>query len=362
MKFPTLYKKNKTGKINEWRIHTKGSEVHVEWGEADGKKQTTSTTSIAKNVGKKNEITPSKQAEIEAQAMWKHRVDRKYSETVKQAQETVFLPMLAHSFEEKKHKLSYPVDVQPKLDGLRALAYWEGDKVILMSRGGKEWNIPHLAEGIAKFLPKDIVLDGEIYKHGLNLQGINRLAKKHREGPEGSISLKFYAFDCFDPEEEKTWDKRSVELSDLGWDNEPVVWVASDIADSEKEIKDICHGYVEDGYEGGIVRNLHGLYDLGNRSSDLLKVKNFQDDEFQITGHYLGEGKHEGAVGWICETKEGKSFKCYPRGTMDERKVKDPEKNYGSWLTVRYQFLTDEGIPFLPIGIGIRLPQDMDKK
>ncbi len=366
MKFPILYKKNKTGKIQEWKVWTKGAEIHVEWGEQGGKKQTTCTTATAKNIGKSNEIKPKKQAEIEAKAMWVHRVDRKYSETIVEAQETVFLPMLANTFEDKKHNLTYPVDVQAKLDGLRAMAYWEGDKVVMMSRGGKDWNIPHLAEAIAKILPKGMILDGEIYKHGLNLQGINKLAKKHREGPDGTISLQFYAFDILNPEEQKAWSERYWDLAKLF--NGGAMLMESAIVKpcpitrgikDEQAIKDKTTEFLEEGYEGSIVRNRTGLYLLGNRSSDLLKVKNFQDAEFKIVGHYVGEGKHEGTIGWWCETKDGKRFKCYPRGTMEERRIKNPERFYGKWLKIRFQFLTDEGIPFLPIGIAIRLEEDM---
>ncbi len=376
MQFPTLYHRSKTGKTVEWKVWTKGPEIHVEWGEIGGKKQTTYTTATTKNVGKKNEIEPKKQAEIEARAMWQHRVDRKYSETIKEAQETVFLPMLAHEFEKKKHKLKYPVDVQPKLDGNRAMAYWDNDEVVLMSRGGKTWNVPHISEAIAKFLPKGLVLDGEIYKHGLNLQGINRLVKKHREGPDGSISLKFYAFDVLDPEKDQPWSERCELLHNIMPDQDPddtnnygypvpekvivrivPTWSVKD----EKAILDLCTSLVEAGYEGAIVRNKDGLYCLGERSSDLLKVKNFQDDEFEIVGHYLGEGKHEGTVGWWCVTKDGKRFKCYPRGTMEERRIPNPEDFYGEKLKIRFIYYSDDGIPQLPIGICIRLSEDISK-
>ena len=363
MKFPTLYHKGKTGAVVEWKIWTKGAEIHVEWGQVGGKKQSTMTVAKAKNVGKKNEIDPVKQAEIEAAAEHKHNLDRKYSLTIEESKETVFLPMLAHEFEKKKHKLKYPVDVQPKLDGNRAMAYWEDGKVVLMSRGGKTWNVPHISDAIAKFLPKQFILDGEIYKHGLNLQGINKLVKKHREGPDGSISLKFYAFDVLEIDKPLPWDQRKDVLFNLffHWDkNEKVlVKVESQEVGSEEEAKELCQKLVEEGYEGAIVRNLDGPYCLGERSSDLLKLKNFQDDEFEIVGHYVGEGKHEGTVGWWCVTKNGKRFKCYPRGTMKERRIPNPEDFYGEKLKIRFQFLTDEGIPFLPIGLGIRLPEDM---
>jgi ATP-dependent DNA ligase len=360
VKLKPLYHKGKTGKIVEWKIWTKGDEIHVQWGQVDGAFQHTMTKATAKNVGKKNEIKAEAQADIEAKAMWKHRVDRKYSETIKEAEETVFLPMLAHPWDKKKHTVKYPVDVQPKLDGNRALAYWEGDKVVLMSRGGKTWDIKHIQDAIAEILPKGMILDGEIYKHGLNLQGINKLVKKHRPGPDGSESLKFYAFDYFDPEAEDPWWKRNQAMQTDIKPNGTVVLVQSSIISDEKGILKVCADCVEEGYEGVIVRTRDGLYTLGERSSDLLKVKMFQDDEFEIVNHYEGQGRHEGYVGFVCKTKDGKEFRCYPRGNDTQRREygKKPKSYYGQKLTVRFQFLTDEGVPFLPIGICIRDPRD----
>lgn len=365
MKFPTLYHKGKTGKIVEWNIWTKGPEIHVEWGQVGGKKQSTMTIAKAKNVGKSNEIDPVEQAKIEAAAEHKHNLDRKYSLTIEESKETVFLPMLAHEFEKCKKKVTYPVDIQPKLDGNRAMAYWEGDKIVFMSRGGKIWqNLKHLEDHLAKYLPRGIVLDGEVYKPGINLQNINKLIKKYRPGTDGTESLKFYAFDWVEPGDNLPWADRKTLLYDFInsiplKEQDPLVVVPTVEAEDEEEVNSWATKYVELGYEGAIVRNMNGLYCLGERSSDLLKVKNFVDDEFEIVDHYVGEGKHEGTIGWWCVTKDGKRFKCYPRGTMEERRVKDPESFYGKFLKIRFQFLTDEGIPFLPIGICIRLEEDM---
>jgi DNA ligase 1 len=367
MKLPTLYHKGKTGKIVEWKIWTEGDEVHTEWGQIGGAKQHTFYRAEAKNVGKSNEVSPQEQAKKEALAEHKFNLDRKYSLTIEEAEETVFLPMLAHKFDDCKHDLKYPVDVQPKLDGNRALAYWQGKKVVLMSRGGKTWSLPHIENAIAQFLPKKYVLDGEIYKPGLNLQNINKLIKKHRPGPHGTESLKFYMFDCFNPKEKKPWSTRSFELACLYSDiptaecAEVIRKVNSWPASNEEEVKKLCQDYIEDGYEGAIIRSFDGLYELGHRSRSLLKLKNFQDAEFEIIDTYLGKGQHEGCLGFICKTKEGKPFDCYPRGKLEDKREWGLRRNEfpGQWLTVRFQFYTDEGIPFLPIGIAVRDPKDM---
>src|SRR5687767_10538404 len=91
--FPTLYHRTKLDKIVEWKIWVVGNAVHVEWGEIDGKKQTTVTYSEGKNIGKANETTPEQQASLDAESQWQHRLDRKYSKTIKEAKKTVLLPM-----------------------------------------------------------------------------------------------------------------------------------------------------------------------------------------------------------------------------------------------------------------------------
>jgi len=99
-----------------------------------------------------------------------------------------------------------------------------------------------------------------------------------------------------------------------------------------------------------------GMYNVGNRSADLLKMKEFQDDEFEITGFYEGEGGEKGLVLWKCKTKDDKEFGCRPQGTHEDRRelFKHGADYVGKMLTVRYQELTKDGIPRFPIGIAVR--------
>ena len=135
----TLYHKSKTDAIVQWDIWTEGAVICTKYGQIGGKMQTARKTATPKNVGRANATTAEEQAILEAKAMHKKRLDAKYSLTIEDAKKEVFLPMLAGSFDKRKDKVVYPVDVQPKLDGVRCLAYWDGDSVKLMSRGGKQW-------------------------------------------------------------------------------------------------------------------------------------------------------------------------------------------------------------------------------
>lgn len=369
MEFPKLYHKGKLGKIVEWKVWTEGDVIHTEYGEEDGKKQHTSKVAEPKNVGRKNATTGEQQARLEAAAMHKHRLDRKYSATREEAYETVFLPMLAQDFKAKKTKVEYPVHVQPKFDGNRCMAYWDqgeaGPEVRLLSRGGKFYTIPHIQEALTGVLPRDQVLDGELYIHGESLQAINRLVKKWRDGPDGSIRLEYHVYDGFQFDEEETpWAIRHDALQGLiGSLTQIILPVTTVIAKSEQEVLQAEENFVSRGYEGAIVRTAEGLYELGHRSCHLLKVKSFLDDEFEIVGHGYGTGKAAKCVVWKCKTKEGKTFDCVPKGTYKMREYwgANAEKYYGKKLTVKYQKLTEDGIPFLPVGKGFRLDADLPK-
>lgn len=111
------------------------------------------------------------------------------------------------------------------------------------------------------------------------------------------------------------------------------------------------------GYEGTIVRDDSGGYEIGQRSNQLQKFKDFVDDEFKIVGVKEGDGRFKGAAIFICETIDGSStFDCTPEGTMEyKRELYDTRNSLiGQWLTVRYQELSADKKPLFPVGVTIR--------
>ena len=362
-KLPTLYRTSKTGATLQWNIWTDGADIVTEHGQMDGKMQLDRRTATGKNIGRANETTPEEQAILEATAKHKKRLDTKYSLTLKDAKKEVFLPMLAASFDKRKDKVVYPVDVQPKLDGVRCLAYWDGDSVKLMSRGGKQWECcQHIIDELEQVLPKDWVLDGELYIHGATFQEITKLVKKLR--PE-SVNVEFHVYDV--PKgfnKESSWDERCDDLNDFHGNHglcKSVKVVRTHIADDENDVYQYQSYFLEEGYEGAIVREMDGKYRFGNRSNKLLKVKNFMDEEYEIVGFTTGVGRFEGCCIWICETEDGQSFKVVPQGTMEERRATydTAGEHIGELLKVKFFELTDDDIPRFPVGIGIRLTEDM---
>jgi DNA ligase-1 len=360
-----LFKRTKTGKLQFWKVWTEGGTIYTEYGLLDGKKQCTSKQIKGKNIGKANETSPAEQAEREAQSMHSHRLDKGYKLDPKEAEEkTVFLPMLAHGFDKAKRKLEYPVHVQPKLDGVRCLARKKGRGIELISKGGKPYSVPHIEKALVSLLPSGFVFDGELYIHGETLQTVNRLVKKHREGPEGSIRLDYHIYDGFYKKKtHQPWVERATQLQQLLQQDksDKIRLVDLKVACSEEDVLTALEEFIQAGYEGAIVRTLEGPYLLAHRSRDLLKVKKFFDQEYEIVGHYYGTGRAAKAVVWVCKQEEGLEFGVVPMGTMEQREEwgANAEKYYGKQLKVKFWNKTEDNKPQFPIGICIRLEEDM---
>jgi len=114
--------------------------------------------------------------------------------------------------------------------------------------------------------------------------------------------------------------------------------------------------FLADGDEGVMIRNAASPYQVGKRSYHLQKFKKFFDDEYKIIGANEGQGNDIGTVVWVCETPQGLPFAVRPKGTRAERQdwYQNRDQYIGKGLTVKYQELTNDGIPRFPVGIAIR--------
>ena len=141
-----------------------------------------------------------------------------------------------------------------------------------------------------------------------------------------------------------------------------VARVESVLIGSEDEVWTAHGSYAAEGYEGAILRSQDGKYIWGYRSADLLKVKKFQDAEFEVIGAKDGKGKMSGRIIFICrnDLTDG-TFDCTMKVTMAERRRMYTERdNYmGRSLTCRFFDRTDAQIPRFPIGIVFRDPKDL---
>ena len=360
----TVYKKTSTGKIQQWRAWVEttndGFLLKVESGQTDGK--LTETAGQVINEGKQKR-SAREQAIFEATSKLSKKRDEAYFDSIEAAETQVkLLPMLAHSFAKRGHNITYPAIVQRKFDGVRCLAVLNSDGTVkLMSRKGKEF--PHLnhirSDVAANNSNESLVLDGELYSDTLTFQELVGLVRRVtlKEGNEAQmleVSLRVY--DCIDLNNEPDFLARYRTITDITTGARFLSLVENISVSTEREIHEAQARFVEEGYEGAMVRNRLGSYAIGKRSANLQKVKTFLDDEFEIVGFTQGTGGETGCVIWVCTTQSGKDFSVRPRGTREERMeyFQNGDIYFGHMLTVRYQELTDDGIPRFPVGISIR--------
>jgi DNA ligase-1 len=363
MLLETIYKKTKTGATQEWTIEVVKNRYRTISGQTDGKKVVSGWTSVfGKNEGRANETTANEQALKEAEAKRKLKLERGYFENIKHInKKQYFEPMLAGKWEDRKDKIEYPIFSQPKLDGIRCIVTVDG----MFSRNGKEiLSAPHIYESLKPLFEQypDLIFDGELYadKFANDFNKIVSLVKKTKptadDLKESKKNIEYHIYDL--PSEDDTFQQRSQALYDLfmEWScfNAHCILVDTDVCRSEKEVMEYYEKYVNEGYEGQMLRT-DGVYE-NKRSKNLLKHKSFIDEEYTIIDICEGEGNRAGTAGYfVFETKDGKRFKSNVKGTWEEtaEMLKNKKKLIGKEATVKYFNLTPDGIPRFPYVIGI---------
>jgi len=372
MKFDTLYGRSTSGKIKQWTVSVlKLADgtcyVETEHGYIDGKKQLDQRlVDSGKNIGRANETTVYEQACSEAQSAYNKKVDEGYYTSpsdIPKESEGMFLPMLAHRYDKHYKKIKYPCLVQPKLDGCRMIAKKEGGNVLMWTRKGKPIELlDKIQDQLSNILREGQAVDGEVYVHGWTFQRIISAVKKKSDDTD---LLEYHIYDA--PHEELPFEERMPQISEesrvfpeycKGWEDHGsnIVFVET-LRSMSKEIFDTQELlFTTEGYEGMMVRNESSLYKYKHRSFDLQKVKRFVDDEFEIIGGKDGSGRESGLIIFRCKTKSGLEFDVRPRGSQESRReIFDNLQSYiGKELTVRYQELTDDGVPRFPVGIAVR--------
>jgi DNA ligase-1 len=354
----TLYYKAKKGAMQSWRTWVEGDVVFTEYGQVGGQMQCSSKRCKATNEGRSNERTPHEQALFEAEALFTNKLERKYSLTKEEAENPVMLPMLAKSYTPGMDLPAY-WHMQPKFDGVRCIASNKNGVITLMSRSGKPYDVAHIVDELSTFMKPGDIFDGELYCHGESCQTITSWVKKAKE-ESSKLCYHIYDYPSVEAEFMGRWSKflnkfpRNTAIPHIAY--VPTVQVGE-----RREIAELHDLWVREGYEGAIIRLPGSEYEWGHRSSNLLKVKDFKDDEFIVIGCNEGRGKMEGCAIFTCITGPGKTFEVNMACPIEMKKkyLIDSKKYIGRKLTVRYQNLTDDGIPRFPVGKLFREDKDI---
>ena len=189
---------------------------------------------------------------------------------------------------------------EPKLDGIRAVAYICQGEVILRTRAGNDVTseFPWLVDALEAQPHEAMVLDGEIVAlddAGLpNFSLLQRVRGDHSralgQGHASASTLLYYVFDLLHLNgaslmpsplyERKNWLKRTVVPSEQ-------IRLVEHV---EVEGTAFFEGASRLGLEGMVAKRANSPYEPGLRSRNWLKVKAMQSQEFVIGGYTHGEG------------------------------------------------------------------------
>lgn len=363
---PPLRKKEKH-KVRIWKItidrfsYAPRVAVFTESGEEGGSIRQTAPTFFQDSKTK----TALELATTFATAKWRSRIRGGYQETLEK-KPTFVRPMSAVPIEPFLHKIRFPAWIQPKLDGYRCLARKKNHQVELLSKRGLSFlHLEKIKKDLAsqpwfKHHPQGY-LDGELYLHHRSMNDLKRVLGRKELDPASSQlekEITYHIFDGFD-DLEQPFGQRLHDLQKNIIPSSTIFLVPTEQVKSLAEIEQKKKTYLEEDYEGVVVRNDHGTYRSGKKSMDVLRTKEFHRAKFQIIDAIEARGENAGTVIWVvrCQHHPSKTFLARPMGTREERKKwwQHRKEYIGRWLEVKYMELdkTSGCVSRFPIGIRI---------
>ncbi len=389
---PPLYRVGGNGKIWAWAISFDGKDLVMCWETLDNFKQgliQSTTRPVEMNT---RSVSLYEQALLEARHEHKNKRDKQgYGEQLIQHDIFSLPAMLCTTWDPAKNQIRrWPVWVMAKLDGCRCRAHVlpESSDVHLMSRATQVINnLRHIREEFARFnqfamqviterFPTISPLcraDGELYTHDLDFDQISGITRLVNSASPVEGLVKYYMFDLM-MTADVPYDQRYLILVEAFQRHTQLQGclrylhvLGASIASTKEDIVQAHNEFVNQGYEGVIIRKVGGTtaaqqaesYYKGTRCTAIYKYKQFQDDEGYIIGAEASNGGHEdGGVIWSVQDRHGRQFMVRPRGNVDRRKqiyqefLTNPNQFIGQKYRYRFQDLTPEGKPRFPVGIG----------
>lgn len=197
-------------------------------------------------------------------------------------------------------------------------------------------------------------LDGEITWPGHTLQDIAGLLGQIEPTAEAVGELVFNVFDMNDSGDFlQRYNFLKKYFVEHGQDY--LKLVPAEVVHTIPHPKDYDWSNVPESLEGYVYRNPHGLYSAG-LSYDVLKHKRLRDAEFVCVGIKEGKGKFKGMFGGATlRLSSNHTFDCGGGFlTVLNRQQLWEHPPIGKLVTVRYPYLSDDGVPLQAQFVSVR--------
>jgi bifunctional non-homologous end joining protein LigD len=181
---------------------------------------------------------------------------------------------------------------EPKLDGVRSLAFKRGDDVRLMSRNQLSLNerYPEVVQAVSRLPVERAILDGEV---AVVSGGVSRFQSLQRHLLEGGGALAYFVFDAphldgYDVTALPLIERKALLARRLE-PKAPIELVSYSEGSGEELLEEACRK----GWEGLIAKRAGAPYVEG-RSKEWLKFKCSKEQEFVIGGFTDPQGSRVG--------------------------------------------------------------------
>lgn len=369
-----LYKLSKTGKVLSFHILVDTSPTNAciitQKGFMDGAKQTDRKEfEEGKNIGRANETTPQEQALAEAKSQYLKLLDKGYKLwgyesnpiylavydfLIKQGVGTDASGKLKVMLAAKNiEAIEFPCWGNYKYDGVRCFSFLEDGGIEKVSRNGKPFiHLDHLDAQLLAVFGDNCIVDGELYSHAISFQK-NVSAIKRKQANNKIIGLRIY--DIIPSDNHKM-------IQDDRWKllKQARKKIRAMKADGYQILLEIAPyfyiGNMEDalalhekavklGYEGAIFRLMDGVYHFGHRSNALMKLKEMEEEEFEIIGAEEATGRDIGTAVMLVRVSKTIVAKARPLGDRAYRRslLININKHIGKMATIIFQGYTDDG-------------------
>ena len=292
---------------------------------------------------------------------------------VKTNQYGVIKPQLAKQADKVTNKKIFDKEwlISRKLDGVKALFYWDGKEVHTASRGGEHYDVAttHLRKNpqLIEFFKANptVILDGELFKRFKTLQQISGAARMEKNAYDCDW-LEYWVYDCYDTANpdiiaEDRWKFLVGNFAQAN--NIPIYSVVLDDY-TEAPIKLLFHEYVSgwdnmnklhdqwvaEGFEGAVITDPTKPYKPGSRCNNLIKIKHYQSEDFKVIGYKLGLRGSEDMT-FTCELEDGRTFEAMPCGDRATKAeyVENFEAKYKNKIgECTFFSWSDAGLPLQP--------------
>jgi DNA ligase-1 len=233
--------------------------------------------------------------------------------------------------------------VSEKLDGIRG--YWSGKQ--LFTRRGNLIHTPLWFTEKWSTTP----LDGELWIARNKFEQTVSCVRKKTPNDQCWKNIKFMVFDM--PKHHGTFSERIDAMNLLGHQiKSPYLMIIKqekmkNIANLQLRLKKLVEAKGE-----GLMLQFEDAHYKQGRSHDLMKLKDYQDDDAIVLGYTQGKGKYKGMLGaLLVKTSDGIIFRI-GTGFTDKQRKHPPQ--VGSTITYKYVGKTQKGVPRFASFIHVR--------